>query len=95
VRARARRWGLVRGCRAPSKVASTVSVLMSVKGVAVRASSCDGGNGSHLWKGRGFTIAPVLVKELRSGMKILRREYHIIHVGIGQVDPKLATYLGV
>ena len=34
-----------------------------------------------------------LVKELRSGIKLVRPEYHSVHIGIGQVDKKLSYIL--
>ena len=38
-------------------------------------------------------IEPALVKEFRSGMKIVRPDYRVIHIGIEQVDRDLANAL--
>ena len=40
-------------------------------------------------------IEPALVKELRSGLKTMQPEYHSIHIGIEQVDQRLARILGL
>jgi hypothetical protein len=40
-------------------------------------------------------VSPEVVKELRSGPITLQPEHDCVHIGIGQVDPKLGATLGV